>query len=198
MQQIGFIPQPEQHTLTLLSLLPFKEEHEGIVKSIATGTITAIIMITTIAILICIWKSCRYGYLLMQSSLLLYPLLRWLCITPQTNTFIEVDNLWVFKTVWAHFASVVIYPTRQRCTGFLYIQIIPLAGCSRYLQIDWSSIMLTHDREHVIKLPLKWQETVWTNNDLKHIDPREPYQIQILSRVLESSYGSTAKCRPTY
>ena len=44
--------------------------------------------------------------------------------------------------------------------------------------------MLTDGMEHVIRLLLKEKISVWTGNDVKHIDPRELHQIQILSRVL--------------
>ena len=37
--------------------------------------------------------------------------------------------------------------------------------------------MLTDDREHVIKLPLKVQVFVWKENELQCIDPREPHHI---------------------
>ena len=39
--------------------------------------------------------------------------------------------------------------------------------------------------EHIIKLPLKGHISILTNNDLKHIDPTEAYQIQIISRVMD-------------
>ena len=45
--------------------------------------------------------------------------------------------------------------------------------------------MLTDDREHVIKLPSKGQVLSWTDNDLRCIEPIEPHQIQILSRILD-------------
>ena len=35
------------------------------------------------------------------------------------------------------------------------------------------------------KMPSKGQIGIWTDNDLKHIDPREPHKIQILSRVMD-------------
>ena len=49
--------------------------------------------------------------------------------------------------------------------------------------------MLTNDMEHVMKhvmkLPSKGQFSIWVDNDLRYIYPREPYHIQILSRVLD-------------
>ena len=52
----------------------------------------------------------------------------------RTDTFGEVINLSTFKTVWAHFASVAIYPFKLRLTGSLNIsniKIIPAYGCLR-------------------------------------------------------------------
>ena len=51
----------EQHIFMLSSLPPLTEEHESIVKYIMLVTVTAIIMITTIEILIYIWERCRYS-----------------------------------------------------------------------------------------------------------------------------------------
>ena len=45
---------PEHHIFTLPSLPPANDKHEGIVKCIMAVTITAIIVVTTIDILICI------------------------------------------------------------------------------------------------------------------------------------------------
>ena len=53
----------------------------------------------------------------------------------------------------------------------------------RYLQVDWTGVMLTDDMEHVTKQPSKGPISIWTDDDLKHIDPREPYQIYSICRV---------------
>ena len=45
------------------------------------------------------------------------------------------------------------------------------------------SSMLTDNRDHVIIL--KRQVLVWTYNSLQHIDPREPHQMLVLSRILD-------------
>ena len=46
---------------------------------------------------------------------------------------------------------------------------------------DWTRVMLTDDMEHVRMLPYEGQILVRTDNTLKHIDHREPYQM--LSKV---------------
>ena len=94
---------PDQHIFTLLSLLPLMDEHESRVKSIMAITITAIVMITTISILICIWKRCRYSSSLMRLCYPLYLVSRWLCGTLQINISVQVANLQTSKTIWAHF-----------------------------------------------------------------------------------------------
>ena len=47
---------PEYHIFTLPSLPPVKDEHENIVKSIISVTITSIVTVTAIFIFVCIWK----------------------------------------------------------------------------------------------------------------------------------------------
>ena len=68
----------------------------------------------------------------------------------------------------------------MRLTGYLNINniwIIPTPRCSRCLQGDWTGVLLTDDKEHAIKLLSKGEISIWTDNDLKHIDHREPHQI---------------------
>ena len=94
---------------------------------------------------------------------------------------------YIFQKAWAHFELVAIYPTRLNITGYLSIndiQIIPKCICSR-LQVDWMRVMLSNVMKHVKRLPSKAHVSVWTDNDPRHIDPREPYQIWILPKVLD-------------
>ena len=66
-----------------------------------------------------------------------------------------------------------------------YIHILTTCTCLRYLQVDWSEILLTDDMNHVIHLPSKVHISVWTDNALKCIDHWNSHQIHILSRVLD-------------
>ena len=47
-------------------------------------------------------------------------------------------------------------------------------------KVDWTQVITIDGREHIIKLPFEGWISVWTDNYLKHIGPREPHQIQIL------------------
>ena len=88
------------------------------------------------------------------------------------------------KTIWAYSVSAAVYPTRLLLTGLFNtadIQIIARYRCLKYLQVMWSGILLTHDMEHVILLASRGYISVWTNNDLKCIDPKD---IDFLSRIL--------------
>ena len=51
--------------------------------------------------------------------------------------------------------------------------------------MDWTYVTVTDDNDHVIKLPSMGQALTGTENDLKHVDPRESPQIQILSHILD-------------
>ena len=67
-------------------------------------------------------------------------------------------NLCPFKTIWAHFK----WPSSNwlRLTCYLninVIQILPLYICLRYLQVDWTGVMLMDDMWQFIKLPVKGQ-----------------------------------------
>ena len=87
--------------------------------------------------------------------------------------------------LWTQFFSVAKYPTRLRPTGYLSINYIQIF--MKMFQIPASRlarILITDDMEHVIKMPSEGHISVWTDNDLKYIDPGEPHQIRILSRAL--------------
>ena len=45
------------------------------------------------------------------------------------------------------------------------------------------------DMKHVMKLPSEGQISLWTDNDMKHMDQREPHLMQILSKVLDHIMG---------
>ena len=118
----------------------------------------------------------------------LYPLSIWLHRTHRSDKFVEVINLWACKAIWAHFAFVAICPSRLRLTGSLDIsdiQIITTYRCSRYLQVACSAATSKDNNNHVIRLPLNGQTSIWAYNDLKHIDPRELHKIYIPSIILD-------------
>ena len=51
--------------------------------------------------------------------------------------------------------------------------------------MDRSLAKLTDDNDHAIKLPSVGSPLIWTDNDLKCVDPREQHQIQILCHILD-------------
>ena len=55
----------------------------------------------------------------------------------------------------------------------------------RKSQVGLTFVMLTDDREHVIKLPSRGQVPVWTENDLKYIDPRELWLYKLQAKPLD-------------
>ena len=133
--------------------------------------ITANVMVTTIGILICIWKKCRYGSSLMWSCFSMYPVPRWLCGTPRIDVFVEVVSLQTSKIIWAFVTSGAIYITRLRLKGCLNIsdiQIIATCRCSRYLLVDWTPV-LTYNRKQIVRLPSKekyWYGQIMTSSTL--------------------------------
>ena len=123
----------------------------------------------------------------MTVSFPIYPVSKWLCRKAHSDIFIETDSICNLKMIWAHFASVATYPTRLRLRGYLNIteiQIIYTCTCFKYLQGDWTGVMLLDNMKLVMNLPSKGKISVWTDDDLKCIDARELYQMQILYRVL--------------
>ena len=66
----------------------------------------------------------------------------------------------------------------MRIVGYLNIndiQIVPQCQCSIYLHIDWTGVKLTSEIGYVMKFPSKVQISIWTYNDWKNIDSKEPY-----------------------
>ena len=153
-----------------------------IFKSIMVVTVTAIVMITTICILSYIWKDADKFFI----ALCLFSTIPSFKMAMH-NTLNEhppiVFNLQISNTIWLHFTSMVIYPTRLRLTGFLHItdiQIIPTYRCLRYLQVDWISVLLIDDRDNVIRIPSKGQISIWTDNDQSILSQRTVLDTNII------------------
>ena len=63
--------------------------------------------------------------------------------------------------------------------------MLPSHGYLRYLYVCLTGSLLLVNIEYVMKLSSKEDISIYTDNVLKYIDPRESYKIQILSRVLD-------------
>ena len=143
---------PEEHIFTLSPLNSVIDKQGSTAKSIITITIIAIVKFTVTGISVCIWNKKRYFF---DDSV--FPVVPNLKMVMRNNTFChfrEIVNSHTSKTFWAHFASVAVYPTRLRLTGYLNIngiQIFTVGRYSRYLQVDWIRALHTGGREHVIK-----------------------------------------------
>ena len=44
------------------------------------------------------------------------------------------------------------------------------------MEVVWSEVRLTDDMEHIILLPSKGNISIWTDRELKFIDPCEAHQ----------------------
>ena len=83
----------------------------------------------------------------------LYHISKWLSGQAYYDIFVEIFSICNPKMICTHLVSVVIYPARLQCTGRLNmtdIQIISTCECLKYLQVNWSGLLLTDDMEHVI------------------------------------------------
>ena len=70
-------PTPYHYIFMVPSLPPLMEEQEGIVKQTVIFIVTTIIMVTSISILICIWKQCRYTYVITLSTVSTIQMVMW-------------------------------------------------------------------------------------------------------------------------
>ena len=99
----------------------------------------------------------------------------------------EVVNLALAETMWAHFATVSVHPSQLQITGYPHaadMHIIKLC-CCRQLQIDWQNIVLCDLDRNIIKLSALGKISLWSTNDLESIESNIPYQIRVYGRVLD-------------
>ena len=118
-----------------------------------------LIILTLLVILYTIFKKCRYVSSLPRVCFPLYPfstILQRHCM--HMDVFVEVVNLALAETMWAHFASVAVHPSQLQITGYpraFDMHIIKLC-CCRQLQIDWQNIVLCDLDRNIIKLSCPW------------------------------------------
>ena len=104
-----------------------------------------------------------------------------------SDIFIEVVNLVMAEAMWAHFATVAVYPSQLWISGYPCthdMNIIKLC-CFRQLQIDWQNIMLIDLNRNVVKLPALGKISIWATNDLETIQTNTPYQIGVFGQILD-------------
>ena len=96
-------------------------------------------------------------------------------------------NISTAKSIWAYFATCAVHPLQLRITGYPSardMSIIKLY-CMHQLQIDWQNIILCDTEQHVVKLPVCGQLSVWQMDSLESIQTNEPYQIKVFGRILD-------------
>ena len=103
-----------------------------------------LIILALLAILYTVFKKCRYVSSLPRVCFPLYPFSTILRGTTCMDVFVEVVNLASVEAMWAHFASIAVYPSQLWITGYprtFDMRIIKLC-CCRQLQIHWQNIVL--------------------------------------------------------
>ena len=151
--------------------------------------IRATVTFTILGIFMCTGTECRYNWSLMRVCFLLNLISRWLWGTAQTDI---LSKLWIY-TFQNQFGNILhqwwyVWPDSDLQSIWISLTFkfnLCTDVYNIYLQEDWTGVIIMEDMEHVIKLPSKGQISLWTDNDLKHIHLRDPYQIQILSRILD-------------
>ena len=178
------------HTITpfstLQSLPPIREGYEGIVKSIMADMVTAIIMVMTTGTLYAFGDgACMVlnlcNHVPIGSS---FKMATWNVQnrhTHQSSWFADIQNDLGTFLISSHISNQTETdrkPWHQWHSNNTHMQMlkIPTPGLEPSQQ--------TYDNDHIIRLPSQGLVLIWTDNDLKHVDPREPHQIQFLSHIL--------------
>ena len=142
--------------------------------------------IVAIIILYQIFKRCHYMHSIVKYCFPLFPISIILRGTHRMDLFVEVTNLIEGNTIWAHFTSTGYYPTLIRLSGQIpkeNVRITTSWCCFKTMHIDLDNTMVTGISGIKIDMPSKAKVSIFTNNDLTHIND-DHFEINLVARIL--------------
>ena len=89
------------------------------------------------------------------------------------DSFVEVTNLMKGNTIWAHYTSTGYYPTSIKLSRQILKENVPITTswcCFKTMHIDWNNTMVTGISGIKIDMPSDAKVSIFTDNDLTHIN----------------------------
>ena len=110
--------------------------------------------------------------------------------TCRTDLFVEVTNLMKGNTIWAHYTLTGYYPTSIKLSQQIpkeNVHITTSWCCFKTMYIDWDSTMVTGISGIKIDVPSDAKVSIFTNNDLTHIND-DLFEINLMAQLLNQIY----------
>ena len=106
--------------------------------------------------------------------------------THRMDLFVEVTNLTKGNTMWTHYTSTGYYPTSIKLSRQIpkeKVHINTSWCCFKIIHIDWDNIVVTGISGIKIDMPTKAKVSIFTNNDLTHIND-DHFEINLVAHLL--------------
>ena len=129
--------------------------------------------IVAVIILYQIFKRCHYTCLIVTCCFLFFLISRILRSTKRTDLFVEFTNITKGNTIWAHYTSTGYYPTSIRLSQQIpkeNVRINTSWCCFKTMHIDWDNTVVTGISGIKIDMPTDAKVSIFTDNDLTHIN----------------------------
>ena len=118
------------------------------------------------------------------------PISRILRTSHRTDLFVEVTNLMKVNTVWAHFMATGYFPTNIHLSRPIPKESVRIeTHCCIFKQmiVDWTNTEVTGISGIKIKMPNEAKISIFTDDDLTHIND-DHFQINLIACLLDQIY----------
>ena len=148
------------------------EDIEGMQTTIQAISFT---VYTTVAIIILyqIFKRWHYTCSIVKYCFPFFPIQRILRGTHRMDLFVEVTNITIGNTIWAHYTLTGYYPTLIRLSQQILKEnvCIDTSWCYfKMMHIDWDNMVVTGISSIKIDMPTEAKVSISTDNHLTHIN----------------------------
>ena len=136
-------------------------------------------VIVVIIILYQIVERCHYIHSIVKYCFPFFLILRILRGTHRTDLFVKVTNLTKSNTMWAHYTSTGYYPTLIGLSRQIPKEKVCINTswcCFKMMHINW-------DNTVVIDMPTEAKGSIFTDNDLTHIND-DHFKINLVAHLL--------------
>ena len=119
-----------------------------------------------------------------------FPILRISRGTHRMDLFVQVTNLTKDNTIWAHYTLTGYYPTLIRLSQQIPKEKVCINTswcCFKMMHIDWDNTVVTGISGIKIDMPTKAKVSIFTDNDLTHIND-DHFEINLIAHLLNQIY----------
>ena len=147
------------------------------------------ILIAVIVMYYCC-KKFRHMCTLFKYCFPFLPISQILQTSQRTDLFVEVTNVTIGYTVWAHFTATGYFPTNIHLSRPIpkeSVRIETRCCIFKRMIIDWTNTEVTGISGIRIEMPSEAKISIFTDDDLTHIID-DHFEIKLVARLLDQIY----------